>query len=65
MQIGDLLITESQLNTRLNKSVHEKRRGELMHSILANSIYQKQKLKIQLLAKIPFVNKLEQVQSKF
>ena len=28
MQIGDLLITESQLNTRLNKSVHEKRRGE-------------------------------------
>ena len=28
MQIGDLLITESQLKTRLNKSVHEARRGE-------------------------------------
>lgn len=28
MQVGDLLITESQLNTRLNKSVHENRRGE-------------------------------------
>ena len=28
MQIGDLLITESQLKTRLNKSVHESRRGE-------------------------------------
>ncbi|XQF92087.1 VC2046/SO_2500 family protein [Pseudoalteromonas espejiana] len=28
MQIDDLLITESQLKTRLNKSVHENRRGE-------------------------------------
>ncbi|KAA1164161.1 MULTISPECIES: VC2046/SO_2500 family protein [Pseudoalteromonas] len=28
MQIDDLLITESQLSTRLNKSVHEQRRGE-------------------------------------
>ena len=28
MQIGDLLITESQLKTRLNESVHENRRGE-------------------------------------
>jgi hypothetical protein len=28
MQIGDLLITEHQLDTRLNKSVHEHRRGE-------------------------------------
>jgi len=28
MQIDDLLITESQLNRRLNNSVHENRRGE-------------------------------------
>ena len=28
MQIDDLLITESQLNSRLNNSVHENRRGE-------------------------------------
>ncbi|MBQ4833283.1 queD like 2 [Pseudoalteromonas sp. MMG010] len=28
MQIDGLLITESQLDTRLNKSVHERRRGE-------------------------------------
>lgn len=28
MQIDDLLITENQLSTRLNKSVHEQRRGE-------------------------------------
>ncbi|WP_024611566.1 VC2046/SO_2500 family protein [Pseudoalteromonas sp. TB64] len=28
MQIDDLLITEGQLSTRLNKSVHEHRRGE-------------------------------------
>ncbi|GEB73220.1 hypothetical protein PC2016_1177 [Pseudoalteromonas carrageenovora] len=28
MQIDDLLITESQLNSKLNNSVHENRRGE-------------------------------------
>lgn len=28
MQVGDLLIAENQLSTRLNESVHEKRRGE-------------------------------------
>lgn len=40
MQIDGLLITESQLKTRLNKSVHENRRGEfsLLLAMLSHDV---------------------------
>jgi hypothetical protein len=54
MQIGDLLITESQLSTRLNKSVHEQRRGEfslllamLSHDVLDFSQFHLPKTEIE------------------